>query len=146
MNKILIVVDLGHFKAFKVTTSKMESAKVALIESYDSIGGHGKFGDKMSDTAGRFSRAEGLKVNSKGCGEPHNIETENEKRLIRQIAGSINDLIRKERCDSWDLAAPAKINNIIIDNLLPEVKEKLGRSITADLTKTEKSRILSYFE
>lgn len=146
MNKIVIVSDLGHFKAFKVTKEEMESARIALIESYESIEGHGKLGEKLSDSAGRFKRGEGQRKDAKGYGEPHNMKTELEKRLTKLIAKDINTIIRKEGFIKWDMAAPETIKNKIIDNLSPDVKEKLGRSITANLTKVPKSKILSYFK
>jgi len=146
MNKLLIVVDLGHFKAFKVTKAKMESARITLIESYDSIDAHGKLGEKLSDSAGRFKRSEGQRKAAKGYGEPHNMKIELEKRLTKLIAKDITSLIAKEDFPKWDLSAPGKINGQIIEQLAPDVKKKLGRSITANLTKTAKSKILSYFK
>ena len=146
MNKIVIVVDLGHFKAFKVTKAQMESTRITLIESYDSIDAHGKLGEKLSDRAGRFKRGDGQRKDAKGYGEPHNIKTEGEKRSTKLIANDINSLISNEDYPKWDLAAPGKINRQVIEHLTPDVKNKLGRSITANLTKTAKSKILSYFE
>ena len=124
----------------------MESARVALIESYDTIEGHGKMGDKVSDSAGRFRRAEGIKGSAKGYGEPHNLETEKEKRLIKLIAKAINELIADADCNSWGLAASASINKQIIENLGPDIKGRLGKSVTANLTNVDKSEILGYFE
>ena len=146
MNKIVIVVDLGHFKAFKVTKAQMESARVTLIESYDSIDAHGKLGEKFSDKAGRFKRGDGQRKEAKGSGEPHNIKTEGEKRSTKLIANDINALISKEGYPKWDLAAPGKINKQIIEHLASDVKKELGRSIPSDLTETAKNKILSYFE
>lgn len=146
MNKILIVVDQGHFKAFKVTKAQMESARVTLIESHDAIDAHSKLGEKLSDRAGRFKRGDGQRKDAKGYGEPHNIKTEGEKRSTKLIAHDINSLISNEGYPKWDLAAPGKINGQIIEHLAPNVKEKLGKSITVNLTKTAKSKILSYFE
>lgn len=145
MNKIVIVVDLGHFKGFKVTKAEMESARITLIVSYDSIDAHGKLGEKLSDKAGRFKRSEGQRTEAKGYGEPHNIKIEMKKRLTKLIANDINSLIAKEDYPKWDLAAPSKIKRQIIKHLAPDVKEKLGRSITSNLTKTAKSKIMSYF-
>ncbi len=146
MNKIIIVVDLGHFKAFKVTKAQMESARITLIESYDSIDAHGKLGEKLSDRAGSFKRGDGQRKEAKGSGEPHNMKIELEKRLTKLIANDINSLITREDFPDWNLSAPGKINGQIIENLAPDVKNKLGESITADLTKTAKSKILSYFK
>jgi len=46
---IIVVTDLGHFKAYRITQEQMESPRVTMIESYDSIEGHGKLVDKLSD-------------------------------------------------------------------------------------------------
>jgi hypothetical protein len=145
MDKIIIIADLGHFKAYKVTKEPMESPRVTLIESYDSIEGHGKLGDKLSDTAGRFGGRGGEKEAARGHGERHNIELETEKKLIKMIAKDIDALIVSEKCEKWHLAAGEKINRQIIENLKQVVKAKLGKNITADLTKTDKSEILSHF-
>ncbi len=146
MSKIIIVVDLGHFKAFKVTKAQMESPRITLIESHDSIDARTKLGDKLSDSAGRFKRGEGQRTEAKGYGEPHNMKIEFERRLTKQIANEISTLITKEDSHNWDLSAPGRINGKIIEHLAPNVKSKLGKSITADLTMTAKSKILSYFE
>jgi hypothetical protein len=146
MNKIIIIVDLGHFKAFRVSKEAMESPRVTLIESYDSIEAHGKLGDKLSDSAGRFKRGDKQRKDAKGYGEPHNIRTETNKRLVKLISKDINDLIVKENYAKWDLAAPSKINKQILDHLSGDVRAKVGKSITSNLTKTPKNKILSYFK
>lgn len=147
MDKVIIVVaDLGHFKAFRVTKDFDElSPRIALVESYDSMEGHGRLGDKLSDSAGRFGRGSGKDVAATGSGERHNIELETEKRLVKMIAGDICKLIKNDTCSRWHLAAEKKINNQIIENLKPEVKARMDKNITANLTKSDKSEILSRF-
>jgi hypothetical protein len=143
---IIITADLGHFKAYRVTQDPPDiSPRVTLIESYDSIEGHGKLGDKLSDTGGRFRRSGGKDEVAKGSGERHNIEREMEKKLSKMIAKDIDALIENEDCNEWYLASGKKINRIIIDNLKPEVKDRLVKNITADLTGVGKSEILSHF-
>ena len=143
---IIITADLGHFKAYRVTEDPTDiSPRVTLIESYDSIEGHGKLGDKLSDTGGRFRRSGGKDEVAKGSGERHNIEREMEKKLSKMIAKDIDALIENENCNEWYLASGKKINRIIIDNLKPEVKDRLVKNITADLTGVGKSEILSHF-
>ena len=52
---IIITADQGHFKAYRVTEDSPDiSPRVTLIESYDSIEGHGKLGDKLSDAECRW--------------------------------------------------------------------------------------------
>jgi hypothetical protein len=146
MEKIIIIVaDLGHFKAYRVTKEALESPLVQLIESYDSIEGHGKLVDKFSDMAGRFGRGGGQDEAGMDSGERYTIELEMEKRLIKMIAEDINTVIIREKCYKWYLAAGGKINRQIIENLKPEVRKKLDKNIAADLTKTEKSELLGHF-
>ena len=143
---IIITTDLGHFKAYRVTKDPPDiSPRVTLIKSYDSIEGHGKLGDKLSDAGGRFRRSGGKDEVAKGSGERHNIELEMEKKLSKMIAKDIDALIESENCDEWYLASAKKINRKIIDNLKPEVKDRLVKNITADLTGVGKSEILSHF-
>jgi hypothetical protein len=145
MKKIIIVADLGHFKAYEVSKNPMESPRIELKKSYDIIEAHGKLGDKLSDEAGRFG-VNGGKKGIKGYGEPHNIKLENKKRLIKQIAGDINDLIKRARLSRWYLAASKNINNQLIENLEPSVRTRLEKNVMADLTKKHKSEILDYFK
>jgi hypothetical protein len=146
MKKIIVVVDLGHFKAYRVSKNPMESVRTELIEGYDIIESRGKLSDKLSDSAGRFGTGGGKNGSAKGYGEPHHLQTEIEKKLIKMIAHDINRLINKENYPRWYLAAVKKINRQIVDRLGSTVRSKLYKNITSDLTKTHRSEILSYFE
>jgi hypothetical protein len=146
MTKIIIVVDLGHFKAYRVTKNQLESVKTSLIESYDTIEGHGKLSDKLSDSAGRFGVGGGKDGSAKGYGEPHNLQTEIEKKLVKMISKDINRLIKKEKYPTWYLAAVKRINRHIVERLEPDIKAKLDKNITSDLTKISKSDILKHFK
>ncbi|MBI5640981.1 MAG: host attachment protein [Nitrospirae bacterium] len=146
MKKIIITVDLGHFKAYRVTKNPMESARAELIESYDSIEAHGKLSEKFSDANGRFGLSGGKNGSPTGNGEPHNTGLEMEKRHLKLISKDINTIILKEDCEKWHLAASKKINGKIVENLAPAVKARLDKNITSDLTKVGKAELLGYFE
>lgn len=146
MNKIIVVVDLGHFKAYTLIKKTGESARLELLESQDLLAAHGKLSDKLSDRAGNFGEGVGKNTAATGYGEPHSIASENEKRLIKLIANNINRVIAKENCAKWYLAAGKAINSQIIENLAADIKAKLGKNIALNLTKTGKTKILSYVE
>jgi hypothetical protein len=146
MDKVIIAVDLGHFKAYRVTKKDLESPKIQLIESYDSIEGHGKLSDKVTDKAGREGMGGGKNGAAKGYGEPHNMEHEMEKKAVRLIARDINTIIKKEGAPKWYLAATKMINSQIIENLESDVKAKLDKNITSNLTKTDKTDIMKHFK
>jgi len=146
MDTIIIAVDMGHFKAYRIPKSPIGKSKIQLIESYDSIEGHGKLSDKLSDKAGRDGMMGGRKGAAKGYGEPHSMTLAIEKKLIKLIANDINSLLKREHCEQWHFAAPKEINGRIIENLNPDIKAKVGKNIQANLTKFGKADILSHFE
>ncbi len=141
---VIIVVDLGHFKTYRVILSEFESTRIELIKAYDTIEAHVKMSDKVSDRAGRFG-SDSSKKTRKGFGEPHNIETEKKKRLVKQISGEIESLLEKESPSKWFLAAEKSINRQIIENLPLKLSKLLDKNIVADLTKTEKKKLLNRF-
>ena len=146
MSKIIIVADLGHFKAYRVTKAPNESARIELLESYDILDTHGKGMDRFTDAEGSFHRGAGKTGTATGSGEPHNIDLEIEKKVIGRISGDIKTLIQKEGCDKWGLAAAESINKRIVEGLDPSVRAGLYKNLNSNLTKTDKSKILGHFE
>jgi hypothetical protein len=142
MNKIVVISDLGHFKAYRLSKTDRGTSMLDLIENIDSVEVHGKFSDKLSDKAGNFGRAVGP---AGGSGEAHNIATETEKRVVKKIAGFINKIVKEENPDGWYLAAETAINGQLLDYIDADVKAKLEKHIQANLTKAEKSEIIKRF-
>lgn len=145
MSKVVIAVDRGHFKAYRVTKNPFESERVDLVKSFDTLNGHEKMGEVLSDQAGSFG-LQGGKGGVKGYGEPHNLELEGEKRASRQIARMIGDVIIREKCKAWYLAAPQAINSQILEYLDQPVREKMEKNVSANLTKIGKAEIMEYFK
>jgi hypothetical protein len=145
MNTLIITADLGHFKAYRVIRDPLGSPSIELIENYDSIKGRGRISERFYDRAGRFVGGGGKGEVAKGYGEPHRLETEIKKKLAGMIAADINALVKKENCKHWYLAACEKIGKEIFKKLERDVKSRLDKIVTADLTNMPKSKILSYF-
>ncbi|UCG77341.1 MAG: host attachment protein [Nitrospirota bacterium] len=145
MKRVIIVADMGHFKAFKVTKEPMESERIEMIECFENEEAQGRMREKVSDSAGKFGLGGG-KGGVKGYGEPHNMQLETKKRTVKSLAKCINDIIHKEDLPSWYLAAGKKINKQIVDSLSPKVKLKMAKNLASDLTKVRKSELLDHFE
>ncbi|MBC8412650.1 MAG: host attachment protein [Nitrospira sp.] len=143
---IIITSDLGHFKAYRITQDIPDiSPRITLIKSYDTFEGHVKYGERVSDAAGRFRRGGVESDTAMGSGEPHNTALEVKKRLAKKIAADIDSVIHSEKCEKWCLAASEKINRNIIENLNPDVKARLDKNLNADLVKADQSELLSHF-
>ncbi|MFC1769791.1 host attachment protein [Nitrospirota bacterium] len=149
MKEIIVTADLGHLKAYQLFRSNEfdeTSARVELIKSFDQIGAHEKKADKVSDAEGRFRRSgSSASYDSAGSGERHNTAIENRKRLIKNMAYTINMLLKVERPEAWHLAAGKTINNGLLSNLEPTAKGKLGQNLKADLTNLNKADLLGRF-
>ena len=147
MDTILFAVDLGHFKAYRISKTPLGGSKITLVESYDSIETHGKLSDRLSDEAGRFGT--GGKKNgvtkAKGYGEPHNMELETEKKVIRRITKDIRSLLSKEGVEQWHLAAPKDINGRILESLPSPVRDRLDKNLSSNLTNFGKGEVLKHF-
>jgi protein required for attachment to host cells len=145
MDKIVFVTDLGHFKAYTFTKTPQGTGKLDLIDSFDSLEAHGKFSEKVTDSAGKFGESVGKNSSVQGSGEAHSIDLENERRSIKNIAKSINKMVIEKNCDAWLMAAEKAINGQIVEYLDPAVKAKLEKNIAANLTKADKTEIISRF-
>ena len=142
--QLLIVADLGSFKAYAVDNSRLHStARLELIEHFNPEQPGRKMTDKLSDLAGR-SQAPGGKGTTPS-GERHNIKLEERKRLIRQLAKRLNVLMSDGDVGSCYLAASKGIDQQILGALSPAAHAKIKRNVPVDLIKTSKAKLLDYF-
>jgi len=146
-NTLLVVADLGGFKAFKLENSQLNrSPRLEFIEQFSNADAHGRIVDRVSDLSGRFPRGIGLKAGgAMSDGERHNIELETRKRLVRQLAQRLNSLARNKEIERFFLAASREINSQLVEELEPQVRAKLEKNVPADLTKLERVDILRHF-
>ena len=127
-NTLLIVVDRGGLKAFRVEARSNGKPGLHQIDSDYEQDAHGRFTDKVTARAGRF----------KG-------DMENDRRAVKAIAGRINELYEKEKPSDWRLAVPAQIDKLLTEHLKPEVRKGLTETVHADLLRAEATDILGHF-
>jgi hypothetical protein len=149
MNTLLVVADLGGFKAFKLENNNHhlgQTPRLELLEQFSNPEAHGRIVDKVSDLSGRFPRGASVRsVSAMADGERHNIELESRKRFIRQLAQRLNVLARSQDMDRCFLAASKEINHPLLEELEPQVRAKITKNVPADLTKIAQAEILSHF-
>lgn len=145
MEKIVIIADLGHFKAYNYQTTPKKTGNLKLIDSYETVEAHTRLSDRVTDSAGSFGEA-GSSGWTKGKSEAHTLEQETERRIINNIVESIKFVLTSSRCKSWYLAASQKINARILEGLGTEHKNLLKKNITANLTKSGKDEILKHIQ
>jgi hypothetical protein len=150
MNTLLVVADLGGFKAYKLENNNLlqkQSSRLELLEHFTNPDAHERLVDKVSDLSGRFPRRTGgaRAAGAMSDGERHNIELESRKRFVKQLAHRLNILARNPDIDRCFLAASREINHPLFEELEPQVRAKVTKNIPADLTKLGQAEILSRF-
>ena len=145
---VIIVADLGQLKAYRVsqvtrtqTGEALEagakaSASLSLITDIDYIDAHKKQSDLVSDKNGSFRSS---------SGEPHEKHIENNKRILKNISDDIAKIIQDEAPKEWCLSFPKGTHKQLNELLNMQIKSTLKTSLSSDLTKVPKEKLLSHF-
>ncbi|SFV52576.1 hypothetical protein MNB_SV-8-1347 [hydrothermal vent metagenome] len=143
-NTMVIVANLGELKEYHVQKHEAivgndlkVSYALGLHHAMDYIDAHKKVEEVVSDSAGRFGNS---------IGEEHNLENERKRRSVEDVANDINAIIAKEKPKQLFLAFPQELNAQLMELLSSDTKAILKKNITSDLVKTNKEKLLSYFE
>lgn len=146
MSTIIIAANLGHFKAYRLMETPTRGPKLDLVEEVNFLEAHGRFVDKVTDQAGRFPVTAGAGPGTQmSPSEDLNAEQENERRLTKLVAEKIEEVIQREQPEYWRFAATSEIQQSILREISPEIRERLVRAIPADLTKTPVGEVLEHF-
>ena len=144
--KLIIVANSESLRAYNLITDDL-ATPTTKIEPID-VDYHPLEPDPTgaSDDAGCFpgGASVGQTVAMKH-GEPHGRKTEKTKRLLRDLAKTISELISREECDIWNLAMPANQAKQLIDELPINVQQKLTQLKEGDYTWLPASEVQELF-
>jgi hypothetical protein len=73
------------------------------------------------------------------------IDNENDRRIVKQLADSITEVVEREGKDGWSFAAPASIHSAVVDQLPAEVRDRIVEHVKSDLVKIEPAKLPSHF-
>jgi len=141
---LIIVTDRGTLKAYRVNPTPTRGPSLKLVQAFDTTEAHGRYQDKMTDQAGAFpSGAAPGQMNS--IAERTGIENESERRIVKQLADSIVEVVQREGQDGWSFAAPASIHSAVVDQLPPEIRDRIVEHVKSDLVKIEPAKLPGHF-
>lgn len=139
---LIVVTDRGSLKAYKVRETPTRGPALSLTQAFDTTDAHGRYQDKLTDQAGRFASGEG---GGGATAERQGIATENDRRIVRQLAENIAALVQREGMEGWSFAAPASIHSAIFDLLPPKVRGCVVEHVKSDLVSVELAELPKYF-
>jgi protein required for attachment to host cells len=147
---LIIVTDRGGLKAYKVNETPNRGPGLHLVQAFDTTDAHGRYQDKLTDQAGRFpvgdgGGAAGSGRHMNGIAERQGLETENDRRIFKQLADNIAETVKREGTEGWSFAAPASIHSAIVDLLPNEVRDRIVEHVKSDLVKVDLSELPQHF-
>jgi hypothetical protein len=73
------------------------------------------------------------------------LETETNRRVWRQLADRITQIVKTQRVENWSFAAEPAIHKAIVDLLPVAIRERIVEHVPTDLVKTESAKLRSHF-
>src|SRR5206468_8049655 len=94
-SSLVIVTDRGSLKAYRVEETPTRGPSLQLVQAFNLTDAHGRLLDKVTDQAGRFpvSNGAGGHHGQASIAERTQVETETERRLCKQLADRIVDVV-----------------------------------------------------
>ncbi len=144
---LIIVTDRGGLKAYRVDETPARGPSLHLIQAFETTDAHGRYQDKLTDQAGRFAAGGdiGSGRHQSSTAERPGIETENDRRIFKQLADSIGEIVQREGTEGWSFAAPASIHSAVVELLPAEVRERIVEHVKSDLVKIETAQLGQHF-
>ena len=141
---LIIVTDRGTLKAYKVNETPTRGPSLQLVQAFDTTDAHGRYQDKLTDQAGAFPSGAGPgAMNS--IAEQTGIEIENDRRICKQLADSIVEVVERAGQAGWSFAAPASIHGAVVDLLPAGVRNRIVEHVKSDLVKIEPAKLSGHF-
>lgn len=148
MSKLVVLTDLGTFKAFRMDEDKkFSSPRLEPLETVENELADERLRLLVTDQAGDFGQgsAASAAMSVGATGERHNIWLENERRSVKEIVHRLSELLQDREVDSCYFAASNEINRSIIEALPREARAKIKKNVHANLVNARREEVLSQF-
>ena len=151
---LVIVADRGNLKAYKVDDTPTRGPSLQLVQAFEITDAHGRYQDKLTDQAGRFpvgSGGEGASGTGEGrhmnaIAERQGLEAENDRRIHKQLADHLEEIVRQQAPEGWAFAAPASINSTVVGLLTSDIRDRIVENVKSDLVKIEAAKLPNHFQ
>jgi len=144
---LVIVTDRGSLKAYRVIETPTRGPSLQLMQAFNITDAHGRLVDKLSDLAGRFPVTEGAGAHRgpASIAERTQLASEIDRRIQKELADQITQLVSQNGKEGWSFAAPAEIHAAIVDFLPSAVRQRIVEHVKSDLVKVEPARLINHF-
>jgi hypothetical protein len=143
---LVIVVDRGSLKAYRVNETPTRGPSLQLVQAFNLTDAHGRLIDKVTDQAGRFPVGDaGSGRHMNAIAERTQMEVETDRRIHKQLAERIVEIVKSDGVAGWSFAAPAPCYKAIIDLLPADIRDRIVEHVKSDLVNTEPAKLSAHF-
>jgi len=144
--KLLVVADLGHFKAYRLEESAaLRTPRLRLLEDWETnVSDH--LSEEVTDQAGQYRKGSVAAGPSDfSDGEEHHLETERRRRAVKKLAKRMDELLDREGAEECYFAAGSEINQAVLKELNHKTRRRIAKNVSANLTKLTPGQIIDHF-
>jgi hypothetical protein len=142
---LIVVADRGEVKAYRVNNTPNRGPSLQLVQAFDITDAHGRYDEKLTDQAGRFPVSDGNGRHANSIAERTAMETETDRRICKQLAQQIAEVVRREAVEGWSFAAPASIHGSVSELLPGPIRRRVVENVKSDLVKIEPAKLPNHF-
>jgi hypothetical protein len=144
---LLVLTDSGRFKAYRMEESpRYKTPRLKLLEQWDTPVTR-RISDQVTDKSGQFAKGSlsFSAINDMADGERHNLDLERRRRALKQMAARVGELLKRERLEICYLASSKMINQTVLSALADQVRVRIQKNVTANLTRLNPATIFQHF-
>ncbi|MGE5215083.1 MAG: host attachment protein [Nitrospirota bacterium] len=128
-SSLVIVADRGSLRAYRVEETPTRGPHLELVQAFEVI-------DVMDATSTRHETP---------MTDWPELEREMDRRVCKELAAEIAKTVERAPGEGWSFAAPESIRRKIVEQLPPEIRERIVEHVESDLVKLPASALLSHF-
>jgi hypothetical protein len=126
---LVIVADRGSLRAYRVQETPTRGPHLELVQAFEVT-------DVMNAASTRHTTP---------MTDWPQLEAEMERRICKELASEIAKIVERNPGEGWSFAAPGSIYAKIVEQLPPEIQERIVEHVESDLVKLPVAALLSHF-
>jgi hypothetical protein len=126
---LIIVADRGSLRAYRVEETPTRGPHLELVQAFD-----------VTDVINAASTRHTTPMT-----DWPQLEAEINRRICKELAAEIAKIVERDTGEGWSFAASESIYAKIVEQLPPEIQERIVEHVESDLVKLPAAALLSHF-
>jgi hypothetical protein len=128
-SSLIVVADRGTLRAYRVQETPTRGPHLELVQAFE-----------VTDVMEAASTQHETPMT-----DWPELEAEMNRRVCKELAIEIAKTVERNAGKGWSFAAPEAIHRKIVEQLPPEIRERIVEHLGSDLVKLPSAALLSHF-